>query len=265
MKLHAEGRVITPPNNTAWRCRRFVLATRPYVNGNVDVAFAAALGIEAYDPNNPDQQDLVRAAITSLRRQQQALVVALNEHASVTPDLFAAISAANAALSSMANVHQSLTNFPQFCDGEYPLALGWAANVLPSSEHYANELETAQVLNDIVALKARLTGMRFPAAVHDFMEQLLRDLETGLVSASFEGATSMHRACRNALSEIAGVEEQLRDAQPNLNSEQRSYLNEAAEKVEKVGKIAGGLSAAIDFTQKLVPLLVSVAPLAAGG
>lgn len=260
MESHATSGAASHPSNSAWRCRQFVLATRPYLNGtNVDVAFAAALGIEPYDPNHPDQQDLVRAAITSLRRQQQALLVALSEYPSVSPELYAPISAANAALSSMTNIHQALTNFAQFSNGEYPLALGWAASVIPSSGHNASVLEIAKTLNDIVALKARLTAMRFPAPVHDFMEQLLKDLETGVVTASFEGATSLHRACRNALSEIAGVEDQLRAAQPNLNPDQRSYLNEAAEKVEKVGKIAGGLSAAIDFSQKLIPLLLAAA------
>lgn len=252
-------KIVSPPSNAAWRCRQFVLATRAHANSNIDVAFAAALGIQGYDPNNPDQQDLVRSAISSLRRQQQAMIVILSEHPTVAQELLAPISAVNAALSMMTNMHQTLANFPQFANGEYPLALGWAANVLPSSGHSASELETAQILNDIVALKGRLTSMRFPAAVHDFMEQLLKDLETGVVSASFEGTSSLQRACRNAVSEIADVEGHLRDAQPNLNVEQRSYLSEAAEKVEKVGKIAGGLSAAIDFSQKLIPLLLTAA------
>lgn len=260
MESHASSAAAVHPNNSAWRCRQFVLATRPFYNGtNIDVAFAAALGIQAYDPNHPDQQDLVRAAITSLRRQQEGLLVALGDYPSVSPELYAPISQANAGLSSMTNIHQALTNFVQFTNTEYPLALGWAASVLPPSGHNASVLETAEILNDIVALKARLTSMRFPASVHAFMEQLLKDLETGVVMATFEGATSLHRACRNALSEIAGAEDQLRAAQPNLNPDQRSYLNEAAEKVEKVGKIAGGLSAVIDFSHKLIPLLLTAA------
>jgi hypothetical protein len=257
MNAHAEGRVITPPSNAAWRCRQFVLATLTNVNQHVDVAFASALGIQAYDPNNPDQQDLVRAAITSLRQQQRGIIMALSDHPSVIAELFAPISEANSALSSMSNIHQALTNFPQFTSNGYALALGWAANVLPSSGHSASELETAQVLSDIIALRARLTEMRFPTAVHDFMEQLLKDLETGVVTASFEGSGALHRACNRAVSEIAGVEDQLRSAEPNLNDAQRSYLTEAAEKVEKIGKIAGGLSAAIGFAQKLVPLIAN--------
>jgi hypothetical protein len=179
----------------------------------------------------------------------------LNQHSSVTPELFAPIEAANSALSAMHNIKQVLTNFPQICAGEYALALGWAANVLPSSGHISSAMETAQVLNDIIALKAQLTGMRFPPAVHAFMEQLLKELEEGIVTASFEGEDSLHRACRHALSEITGAEEQLRSAEPNLNDSQRSYLSEAADKVEKVGKIAGGLSATIDFAGKLIPLI----------
>jgi len=255
MTIYAEGHVITPPNNAAWRCRQFVLASLTVANQHVDAAFATALGINSFDPQNPDQQDLVRAAIRSLRKQQESVIIALSEHPSLIPELFAPIAAANVALSSMSNIHQVMTNFPQICSNEYTLALGWAANILPSSGNSAIALETAEVLNDIISLKARLTGMRFPAAVHDFMEQLLKDLETGVVTASFEGAPSLHRACRNAVSEIAGVQDQLRAAAPNLNDAQRGYLTEAADKVEKVGKIAGGFSAAIEFAQQLVPLL----------
>lgn len=258
MTLQAEGRVITPPSNSAWRCREFILAAMPYANQYVDVAFAAALGIQAYDPEDPDQQDLVRAAITSLRKQQRAVISMLNQHSSVTPELFAPIDAANSALAAMHNIKQVLTNFPQLCGGEYTLTLGWAANVLPSSGHTASDLETAQVLNDVIALKARLAGMRFPPAVHSFMEQLLKDLEQGIVTASFEGVDSLHRACRNAVSEIASATDQLRSAEPDLDQAQYSYLAEAAEKVDRVGKIAGGLSATIDFAGKLVPLIGSV-------
>jgi hypothetical protein len=155
----------------------------------------------------------------------------------------------------MHNIKQVLTNFPQLFAAEYTLALGWAANFLPSSGHTASELSTAQVLNDIIALKSRLTEMRFPPAVHAFMEHLLKELEEGIVTASFEGVDSLHRACRNAVSEIADAKEQLRSAEPNLNDAQRSYLTEAADKVGKVGKIAGGISATIDFAGKLVPLI----------
>lgn len=258
MNAQAEGRVITPPSNSAWRCRQFILACMTNANQHVDVAFATALGIQAYDPENPDQQDLVRAAITSLRKQQRAIIGVLNQHPSITPELFAPLEAANSALSAMHNIKQVLTNFPQLCAGEYALALGWAANVLPSSGHTANDLEIAQVLNDIIALKSRLSGMRFPSAVHAFMEQLLKDLEEGIVTASFEGVESLHRACRNAVSEIANATDELRSAEPNLNQAQYSYLEEAAEKVDRVGKIAGGLSATIDFAGKLVPLIGSV-------
>jgi hypothetical protein len=255
MQAHGEGRVIRPPSNSAWRCRQFVLSTLTYANQHVDVAYAAALGIQPYEPDNPDHQDLVRAAITSLRKQQRAVLGALSQHPSITPDLFAPIEAANTALAGMHNIKQVLTNFPQLCSGEYVLALGWAANVLPGSGHSASDTEIAQILNDIISLKARLTSMRFPPSVYAFMEQLLKELEEGIVTASFEGIDSLHRACRNAVSEIADATEQLRAAEPNLNEEQSSYLSEAADKVEKVGKIAGGLSAAIDFTVKLVPLI----------
>lgn len=255
MQAQGEGRVITPPNNSAWRCRQFVLNSVGYENHHVDVAYAAALGIQRYDPDNPDQQDLIRAAITSLRKQQRALLSALNQHPSITPDLFAPIEAANIALAGMHNIKQVLGNFPQLCNGEYILALGWAANVLPNSGRGAIDTEIAQVLNDIISLKARLTSMRFTPSVHAFMEQLLKELEEGIIAASFEGVDSLHRACRNAVSEIADATEQLRTAEPNLDEAQRSYLTEAADKVEKVGKIAGGLSAALDFTVKLVPLI----------
>jgi hypothetical protein len=255
MHVQGEGRVITPPSNSAWRCRQFVLTSLSYTNQHIDVAYAAALGIQAYDPGNPDQQDIVRASITSLRKQQRVMLSALSQHPTITPDLFAPIEEANTALAAMHNIKQLLTNFPQLCSREYSLALGWAANVLPSSGKSASNTEIAQILNDIISLKARLTSMRFTPSVHAFMEQLLRELEEGIVAANFEGVDSLHRACRNAVSEIADATEQLRVAVPNLSEAQRSYLTQAADKVEKVGKIAGGLSAALDFAGKLVPLI----------
>lgn len=264
MQQHAEGRVITPPSNSSWRCRQFVLASLRRANEHVDVAYATALGIQQYDPNNPDQQDLVRAAITSLRKQQRAVLSALNQHPSIIPELFAPIEAANTALAAMHNIKQALTNFPQLCTSEYSLALGWAANVLPSSGNSVNDHETAEILNDVILLKARLTAMRFPPTVHAFLEQLLMELEEGIVAASFEGVDSLHRACRNAVSEIADAAEQLRAAEPNLNEPQRSYLAEAADKVEKVGKVAGGMSAVIDFAGKLVPLIGAVVTTVSG-
>jgi len=218
MQAHAEGRVITPPSNSSWRCRQFVLASLTRANEHVDVAYAAALGIQQYDPNNPDQQDLVRAAITSLRKQQRAVLSALSQHPNITPELYAPIEAANTALAAMHNIKQVLTNFAQLCTPEYSLALGWAANVLPSSGHSINDQETAQILNDVIFLKARLTSLRFPPAVYAFLEQLLKELEEGIIAASFEGVDSLHRACRNAVSEIADAEEQLRAAEPNLKA-----------------------------------------------
>lgn len=133
MQAHSEGRVITPPSNSAWRCRQFILTSLTYANQHVDVAYAAVLGIQPYDPDNPDQQDLVRAAITSLRKQQRAVLSALSQHPSITPELFAPIEAANTALAAMHNTKQVLTNFPQLCSGEYALALGWAHAVIHKS------------------------------------------------------------------------------------------------------------------------------------
>lgn len=247
--------ITTPPNNSAWRCRQFILKALQNANQHADIAFAMSLGINGYDQRNPDHHDLVRGAVTSLRLQQRAILKALREHHSVTEELFAPIAAADGALSSMTNLQQVLTNFPQITSREYPLALGWAANILPSTAYSPDEAEVAQVLNDVIALKARLTGMRFPIAVHDFLEQLLKDLETGVATASFEGTASLQRACVRATSEISMVAERLKDAEPNLTDVQRSYLTEAAEKVDKVGKIAGGLSAAITFAQQLAPLI----------
>lgn len=259
-KSFAEGRVISPPSNAAWLCRQFVLAANSRGNEHVDVAFAHALGIESYVQGNPDQYDLVRAAISSLRKQQRAIIAALSLHATVTVELYTPIQAVDAELSAMNNLHQALRNFPQFSSGEYPLALGWAANVLPSSGYVTNAMETAKILNDIIELRSKLTSMRFPPAVNEFLEQLLKELENGVITASFEGAASLHRACRNAVSEIAAAEDHLRSAVPDLNEAQRSYLSEAADKVEKVGKIAGGFSAAIEFAQKLVPLVLNSVP-----
>lgn len=257
MDAYAEGRVITPPSNAAWRCRQFILATLAHAHEHVDVAFAKALGIQSYDPDDADQQDLVRAAISSLRKQQNALISTLSLHSTIAPELYAPIVTANTALAAMHNTKQVLRSFSQFCVGEYPLALGWAANVVPSSGQTANDVEIAEVLNDIIFLKARLAAMRFPPAVRDFIDQILKDLEAGVVNASFEGISSLNRAYRYAVSELTEKTEELRSAGPNMNDSQRNYLNEAAEKLDKVGKIASGFSATIEFAGKLAPLIGS--------
>jgi hypothetical protein len=97
--------------------------------------------------------------------------------------------------------------------------------------------------------------MRFPPDAREFTEQLLDELEKGLLTANFEGQSSLRRVCKRAASDIAAAEEQLRAAEPSLSQPQREFLKEAADKVERVGKIAGGLNATLEFAKKAALLL----------
>jgi hypothetical protein len=248
---------IDPPQNLASRCRSFVLRTLEKTTSNVDVAFAHALGITSYDSADPDHKDLVRASITSMRRQQSILIEKLGQNLTITPDLYQEIVAANRELSAMSNLDQSFQNFPTILGSAYQLALGWAAHSITNTGDTVNAQQVSEILSDIVGLKARLAAVKFPTEVREFIEQLLKELENGIVTSCFEGSNALQRTCRNAVGEISAAEDHLRSTQPNLNAEQLAYLNETAKNIHETGKLAGGKAATIDFIKKIVPVLTS--------
>jgi hypothetical protein len=256
--FRAEGEAFTPPSNVACRCRVFVLTAWESSGANVDLAFAHALGMASYEAGNPDHRDIIRASITSMRKQQVVLVQELARSNRILPDLYQPIVNANDALASMANFDQPLRNFNQFINPEYVLALGWAACVIPSSDDSPDAMQLTELLNDIVGLKARLFAMLFPTEVHEFAEQLLRELEQGIVTSRFEGSRMLQRACRNAAAEITEVEGLLRSAASELGDDQRNFLSEAADAVGRIDVVSGGGAAKITFSQTLMPLLKSL-------
>ncbi len=251
--MTAEGVVIRPRSNIAGRCLAFVRRVRELGDLNVDAVFRHALGLEAIGNNDPDQRDMVRAVISSLRRQQRQLTEML---AGLPPDLCASIVNVNSELEAMTYLEHPIRNFGSFCSSEYQLALGWASYYLAESGESADIQQVSEVLNEVVSLKASLARLQFPIDVREFIEQLLQELERGIVTANFEGKGSLMRACRSATTEIASAAEQLRSAEPVLNDDQRKYLNEAADKVKKVMTIASGEKAAFEYARSLAPLLL---------
>jgi hypothetical protein len=118
-------------------------------------------------------------------------------------------------------------------------------------------------LNDVIRLKVTVAKMNFPVAVREFVDQLLQELERGVVTANFDGKSSLARVYRNATAEIAGAAEQLRASESQLNEAQRDFLGQTAGRVHRVVELAAGEREALNYAPKLAPLLAAAGSRAA--
>lgn len=251
----ADARVISPPNNAAWRCYIRLARLADQRGADMGSAFGYMLEIPGFIKNDPDHREVVRMGISQFRRQTRLLVQSLQADSRVMPELYAPIQNVVSALGNVNNLDEPITNLPSLLDREAIAAIGWAATFLPVAGDTTNHAEITAILGDVMALKSRLAGMQMPQAVLDYVDQLLRTLEQGIIEAMFVGGKSLERTYRQAVHDLQVVATDLKEETGSMTTEQKSYLSEAAEIMTKVEKLCGGFSSVITFANEVVKLI----------
>lgn len=257
MHTKTEACAITHSLNSAWRCHMYLeeLAKNPGIDNCS--AFGAMLEIPAFDRSNPDHQELVRMGISHFRRHAKLILQALKQNASIPPELYQSITNVYNALGQINNLDAALNQQPALVGESASLSFGWAACYLPASGDTIDYEQIAEILADVMDLKARIASTQLPTEITDFVDDLLRSLEQAVIDSKFVGSKPLERAYRQATGELQAAEEQLKQSAQSLNPAQREYLSEMATKVEKVGKIATGLAATLGFAKSVVALIAN--------
>jgi len=257
MTIQAEAHSITPPNNSAWRCYLYLKATQPNRGANVASALASAFAIPNFEAANPDHRELLQMSLHQFRRHTKLIIQALEAHHNVMPELYQPIRSVYDSLSAINNLDAPLTNYPPLLDTQCVVSMGWAATFLPAVGDDTDYDEISSILQEVMALKARLAIVQLPPTVLEFADQLFQTLERQIVEANFTGQRALGRAYRQAEEELRTMSEDLRASAGQLTAVQRDYLAEAATTVERIGKVAGGFSTVIKFANEVKDLIVN--------
>lgn len=243
------------PNNAAWRCYQIFRSLPAFKGTPAGVAFGRAFGMLECNIQHADDRELVNLALTQLRHQVRWVVSMLDQQANVVDEL---ISPLIAARDNVAHVHldTNIDAYQIFLNQNTHISFGWAAYLIPAMQDEAvSDPELVSALSEIASLRAQLFDMGFSQHWHDYMQGTLKALEEAVLAARFVGRKPLEKAVRFAAQEFQHAREELAEEAKNMSSGQSQYLNEAAEKLDKVGKIAGGFSAFKALASDVVTLI----------